>query len=441
MTKITLKLETGFDREMIWEAGQSVRYLVSRIKAQKSKSGQKVLTKKPLNIALVIDASGSMSGGKLEAAKQASLGLVDRLSPHDKLTIVSFASDVIVHIEGKSVNNENLDQIRNEIIQLHTRNMTFFSGGWFKGVECASKVTEENSQLKSRVIVLSDGHANEGITSHEELFEHASELSLRGVSTSTLGIGDGYDEHLLSGIAENGGGRLHDAEFASEISSVLLGELDDIYDTVVENCKISIESPLTVWPEQIGSLNTRFVEGQMELDLGPLQNGIERTVVFKVNCPTIANGSTLKFNVSAGGKLISDYSTIKANSVSAILTATSADADRKQKRKNDLAQVVARKWSSFIAASAAKMNTDGSYEDAKLYVERELKQLKAYVKGLKGCRELVREIELLYNRVDRRFSPRTSKEIMLSHNFASSGHKDHRSLSKATWGERIQRGE
>ena len=103
---------------------------------------------------------------------------------------MSFASDVEVHLDAVPVSMENQIRIRTEVSLLQTRGMTNLSGGWFAGVECAARVAEEDVRMTPRIIILSDGHANEGISDSNELREHAGELRLRGVLTSALGIGD-----------------------------------------------------------------------------------------------------------------------------------------------------------------------------------------------------------------------------------------------------------
>ena len=237
ITDVKLTATADFDRKLFWKGGDSVRHIVARLRARR-KDSRRPSERTPLNISLVIDASGSMGGGKLEAAKEAALGLAERLTKRDRLTVVSFASDVQVHLDAVPVTASNAVRIRREISGLTTRGMTFLSGGWFAGVGCAARVAEKDPRMSPRVILLSDGHANEGIVDPDELCEHAKELRLRGVLTSALGIGDGYDEQLLHGIAENGGGRLHDAELTTEISSVLLGELDDIFGTLGRGCSV-----------------------------------------------------------------------------------------------------------------------------------------------------------------------------------------------------------
>jgi Ca-activated chloride channel homolog len=93
MTDVKFAAAAAFDRKLFWEGGDSVRHLVVRLRAR-MKDDRRPAERTPLNIALVIDASGSMGGGKLEAAKAAALGLAERLTERDRLTLVSFASDV-----------------------------------------------------------------------------------------------------------------------------------------------------------------------------------------------------------------------------------------------------------------------------------------------------------------------------------------------------------
>jgi Ca-activated chloride channel family protein len=226
MNKLNFTLAANVDRRLFWKGGDSVRYLVARLNAAQVDDTSEA--RQPLNIALVIDSSGSMSGGKLAAAQMAAIGLLERLSPKDRVSVVSFAEDVVVHIDGMAVGPETLPQIRAAISGIRTRGPTFLSGGYFAGVECAASIAAEDPTMTPRVLLLSDGRANKGLTDPDHFFEHVGQLRERGVLTSALGIGNGYDEHFLRGIAEHGGGRLHDAELTEEISSVLHGELDDI---------------------------------------------------------------------------------------------------------------------------------------------------------------------------------------------------------------------
>ncbi|MBW0158407.1 vWA domain-containing protein [Sedimentimonas flavescens] len=440
MTDLNFTAAAVFDRKLFWEGGDSVRYLVARLKAHR-KDDRRPAERAPLNIALVIDASGSMGGGKLEAAKEAALGLAERLTERDRLTVVSFASDVLVHLDGVAVTTDNAARIRSEISRLQTRGMTLLSGGWFAGVECAARIAEEDPRMTPRVIILSDGHANEGIVDPEELREHAGELRMRGVLTSCLGIGDGYDEQLLRGIAESGGGRLHDAELTSEISSVLLGELDDIFGTVVDDAQIALTVPASVRVEVLGRTGSESRDGRLLVPLGPVQDDIERVAVFKITCPKARQNDELAFELTASGRAVDDRARLEADTVRVRLAAVGGDTNKAQSRDIEIAAIVARTWSAHVVTTAARMNRDGAYEEAERYIERELRHFRRYVESLDQGPEMIRELELLAGRVGRQFSSRMRKEMVVQASLAMESRVDRRGMGKAAWSARMERGD
>ena len=440
MTDVNFTAAAAFDRKLFWEGGDSVRYLVARLRATRTNIDL-LAERAPLNIALVIDASGSMDDGKLEAAKAAALGLMERLTERDRLSLISFASDVQVHLDALPVTKENVARIRAEVSGLETRGMTNLSGGWFAGVECAARVAEQDARMTPRIIVLSDGHANEGISDAAELREHAGELRLRGVLTSTLGIGDGYDEQLLRGIAENGGGRLHDAELTSEISSVLLGELEDIVGTLVEGAQITVTIPSSVRIEMLGRGDMDVRDKRLLVAMGPIQNNVERVAVFKVTCPRAQRAATLDFGIVATARTVDDLLTLETNSVSVSLTAVDGTANNNQPRDNEVVRTVAQTWSAQVVATASHMNRDGAYEDAQRYVEGELRHFRHYVEGLDQAQDMIDDFELLARRVGREFSSRMRKEMVVQSALVMESRRDRRGTGKAAWSTRMERGD
>jgi Ca-activated chloride channel family protein len=120
-------VSAAFDRTLFWQHDQSDRYLAVRLNAKRA-AAKTIPERAHLNIALAIDASGSMGGGKLEAAKQAALDLVERMTVADRLSLVSLASDVQVHIDAVPVYANNRAAIARQIDQLTTRGMTCLSG-------------------------------------------------------------------------------------------------------------------------------------------------------------------------------------------------------------------------------------------------------------------------------------------------------------------------
>ncbi len=439
MTEPSFTATAAFDRQFVWKHGGSVRYLVARLLARSS-GERRPSERMPLNIAVVIDASGSMAHGKLEAAKRATACLAERLTERDRLTVVSFASDVQIHLDALPVSAANAVRIRSEVSRLQTRGRTDLCAGWFAGVECAERVTDECPQMTPRVIILSDGHANEGIADPNELREHAHELRSRGTLTSALGIGDDYDEQLLRAISESGGGRLHDAELDSEISSVLLGELEDVFCTVVEDAQVTLTVPQGATAEVMGTANHERYEGRLTVQLGPIQNDVERVAVFKVKCPQQHEKGELRFDVTASGRAVHDRTKVETEAATASLFAVGGKTNNGQPRDTEVAETVVRAWSAHVVAAAARMNRDRDFRGAEKFVSGQLRYFRRYVHDLPHARQLVSELELLAERAAFDLSSRTRKEMVLQSSISMSGRADHRGSSKDRWSDRMARG-
>ena len=439
MSDVEFSMSASFDRSLFWEAGSSVRYLVARVNARRLGEDRPV-ARAPLNIALAIDVSGSMSGARLEAAKKAAVGLAAQLTEQDRLSRVSFGSDVVVHLDAVTVHAGTLPMIRQTIEALETSGMTNLSDGWFTAVDCAARIAERDPRMTARVILLSDGHANRGITEASELGEHAHQLRLRGVLTSALGIGDDYDEHLLRGIAESGGGRLHDAEVTSEISTVLLGELQDISLTCVDNAEIILTTSTKLRIEAVGRGRLEERDGDLVLSLGAIQSGSERVAVFKVICPILPAGTQLHFTVTARGHAMSEDGVIGAGAVQLALTAAQGDRNSAQDRDDEVAEIVAKAWSAHVVTMTAKMNARGAFHDAQGFIRQELRHFANYVHGLRCGPALVQELDLLARRAGSQISPRMRKEMVLQSSLAMESRVDRRSMSRQSWSDRMRDG-
>lgn len=439
MADVQFTVSAQFDRKLFWYRGRSVRHLLARVKADTAVDTS-ATPRPPLNIALVIDASGSMAGGKLEAAKQAAAGLVDRLQGGDRLTLVSFASDVVVHLDAIAATPANHARILAEVAALETRGATNLSGGWFQGVECAAAVFEADPALTPRVILLSDGQANNGITDSATLGHHASELRQRGVVTSALGIGDGYDEVLLATIAEQGGGRLHDAQHCEDVGQVLLGELDIITATLVEDVRLHVTGPQLAHIELVGNRPHTGGSGGIEVALGGLHQGHERLVLFRVTCPTVEVGTELAFSVQAVGRAVGGGE-IRTEAASASLTAAKGSISNIQPRNDALALIVARLWNAEIVAKAVRMNRAGQNCSARQAIERQVHLFRRYVEGLAEAEPMLNALDALCVRIEHSLSPRLSKEMLLGAALSAESRNDLRAVASMSWPMRVARGE
>jgi Ca-activated chloride channel homolog len=181
----------------------------------------------PLNLALVIDRSGSMSGTKLSYARKAARFLAGELTSRDRLAIISFDDEVKVVVPSAPVVDPQ--PFIAAINTIHSGGCTALFDGWLAG---ATQVAEhlDPTQL-NRVLLLSDGQANEGLTNQGEIADKVAGLTQRGISTSAFGLGDDFDEDLMGAIATAGDGTLAHIENPSQLADLYASELQGLATT------------------------------------------------------------------------------------------------------------------------------------------------------------------------------------------------------------------
>lgn len=154
-----------------------------------------------MNLCLVVDRSGSMDGNKLETAKRSCIDIFNRLGERDLFTVVVFDNDAEVVVNPQT----NRDEVASEIMKIRSRGMTNLSLGWYQGL--LELQTHMAAEHRNRLFLLSDGAANQGETKKSSLAATAIRARDVGITTSTIGIGDDFQEDLLEAIASASGGR------------------------------------------------------------------------------------------------------------------------------------------------------------------------------------------------------------------------------------------
>lgn len=181
----------------------------------------------PLNLALVIDRSGSMSGLKLSYARKAARFLAGELTARDRLAIVAFDNEVRVVMPSTPVSDPQ--PFLAAINTIHSGGCTSLFDGWLAG---ATQVANHlDPAALNRVLLLSDGQANDGLTDHKQIAEKVAGLTARGISTSAFGLGDGFDEDLMGAMASAGDGTLAFIESPGQLADLYASELQGLAST------------------------------------------------------------------------------------------------------------------------------------------------------------------------------------------------------------------
>lgn len=245
----------------------------------------------PLNIALIIDRSGSMGGDKLAYVKQAALHLLDQLDERDRVAVVAYDDEVLLLAAGQYLTPTTRQPIRARIQALQPGGWTNLAGGWLTG--CNAISTRLASEGVNRALLLTDGLANRGIVDIEDLIHHARELRLRGIATSTFGVGLDFNEHLLEALASNGGGHFFYIARPDQIPTVFRQELGELLTVVARETWMTIGVPRGVTLELLGNLPHERTGERIRIFLGDLCNGDQRHLYTRILIPPDAPNSSI----------------------------------------------------------------------------------------------------------------------------------------------------
>jgi Ca-activated chloride channel homolog len=191
-----------------------------------------------LNLALVLDRSGSMAGSKkMPYARDAAAFAVRQLMPTDRVSVTVFDEVVSTIVPGGLAVDKAA--IIRQIDQIQPRGSTDLHGGWVEGGRQAESGRVDGAI--NRVLLLSDGQANVGVTDPNTLATEARGLAGRGVGTTTLGVGDDYNEDLMEAMATAGDGNYYYIESPAQLVDLFQTELQGLMATLGQKVSLGLE--------------------------------------------------------------------------------------------------------------------------------------------------------------------------------------------------------
>ena len=374
----------------------------------------------PVNLAIVIDCSGSMEGAPIEAAKSAAKQITEKLTQKDRLSIVTFGSEVETHFSNVRMDESGTSYAQGVISEIYTRGMTDLSGGWFEGARCVTKAIDEGVFKDGFVVVLSDGMANRGITHPKELLMHASELSSRGIQTTSIGIGAHYSPLQLDALAEGGQGRLHDTETAEDIIDVVLGELGEIGNTIAKNVKLHIQYPRSVELKCLSKLKGVKSNNYYNINIGNLQLNQTRSVALLTEIFERRLGHSVSLEVHATWDDINTGERLESKVASSSIKVVSVDEADSVKINTKVVQKVADLWEASLAYEAMMFNEEGRFDRASSLFESNKLSYNMIIDPLEDSGERLDRFQSAHRKVNspwmgrsKRSSINMSKKMMM----------------------------
>lgn len=353
-----VKLSASLNRDQYQPAGDdATRYLYVEVSTKKYESKQE---RKPLNISLVIDKSGSMEGDKMTFVKEAAAFVVQHLKATDFISLISYSDDVEVTWQAAELKDKNT--LRAKIDGIFSQGATNLSGGMLQGYNEVKTFYSE--QYTNRVLLLTDGLANEGIVEPEALCNISRSKNLEHNTTlSTFGVGADFNEDLLQQMAELGSGNYYFIESPEEIPAIFKEELEGLLSVVAQNSSLIIDLPEGVKLEQVFGYEYEQNGQQVQIAFKDLVSEEQKGVLLKLKVDGAASNNLEFSSTLTYTDAVSDYENKKLL-IHTSLEPTNDLASLRESTNASVEQWVTFYESNFKLAEAVRLAEENNVDAA-----------------------------------------------------------------------------
>ncbi|MDZ4743923.1 MAG: VWA domain-containing protein [Verrucomicrobiota bacterium] len=299
MAALALCLTTGKSEEII-----TVKLTPDRNKIVKTKDAEVLIKlelkgreasrkrRTPVNLALVLDRSGSMAGPKLEKAKQAACVAIDQLSEKDTISVVIYDDLSNLLIPPQKVKDKS--HLKSLVREITDGGSTALYAGVEMGAQQVNKFFAKENV--NRVFLLSDGIANVGPSSPAELARLGRNLREQGIQVTTIGLGDDYNEDLMVSLAEASAANYYYVQDTEKLPGIFAEELGKIQNILARNLRVIIVLPEGVEGiEVVGEPDIRFTNRRAEIILPEVYGSQNRSFLVRAR---VVNASGGKMDVA-----------------------------------------------------------------------------------------------------------------------------------------------
>jgi Ca-activated chloride channel family protein len=329
----------------------------------------------PVNVAFVLDRSGSMAGeNKFNLAYDAVTQSLRMLRPEDRFSLVVYDTEIDVLARSSPATPRAIRSALDALAAVGPRGGTDLCSGWMRGCEQVAEFVGEESI--SRVLLLTDGLANHGTTDRGVLARHAAELRMRGVATSTFGVGADFDERLLRDMAHEGGGNFYFLQDPRQIADLITSELGEALEVVISGAAIEIALPRGADAEVLNRFrSSRIHDGNaLRIDLGDVVSAQEVEVVVRIEFPRGEIGQRVAANAWLTGRNLNED--VTSNQIH--WTYASHRDNDVQTRDVEVDRKVAELYATRARADATEANREQDFDRARRIIEATVNRIRSY---------------------------------------------------------------
>jgi Ca-activated chloride channel family protein len=348
--------------------------------------GEAKVKRLPVNINVVLDRSSSMAGQPLEQVKQAAKFLVEQVGADDFMSVTVFDHYVDTVFPAQRVVNKDL--LKAAIHSIEEGWSTNLSGGLLRGYEEALKECRQGQV--NRVLLLTDGMANVGITDPATLSAKARALLEKNVSLSTIGVGLHFNEDLLIALADAGNGSYYYVKSAEQIPNVFAAELKGLLSVVAQGIALKVDGLSGCRVTMVYGYEPSFTDNGASLSLPDMFRDEEKRLVVELSYPALPGGEHPLLRLSLSYADACRTLAHTSLEITAKLVAT-ADVSEPHEPDFEVIKVVELTRTATAKDRIAEAMDRGDYSQAQNIVEERLSVLESLAQAERADDEALHE--------------------------------------------------
>jgi Ca-activated chloride channel family protein len=364
------------------------------------------------DLVVVLDRSGSMQGAKLEYARQSLQNLLAGLTERDRFALFSYSDTVQKHCELLTVTDFNRQMMQSALSGIYPGGATNLGDGLQAGIDLIAGAVRPG--YPGRVILISDGLANRGVTNPEALAQMAALAAGKEFAVSTIGVGADFNEFLMTQIADQGSGSYYYLDNPAAFAEIFQREFLAVKASTFTGIAVSLDVPRGVRVADASGYPVTATGETAVFYPGSLRSGQTRRIFLTLQVPT---GEEREFRI---GRITARYrhngEPRTASIESPFTIACIGDKDRvfsSIDRAGWERKVLSDDYNRLkqeVAASISAGSADSARERIDAY-ETEQRALNAVVNSPAVARNLENDLKDLKKQVDETFQGRPAEVI------------------------------
>ena len=287
----TLMMEGRLGHPIIPSQRGSESFLFLDINADATKQAA---TPAQLNLAIVIDKSGSMRGKRLRNAVEGAKTAIGELRDGDVVSVITYSQEAEVIVSPTVVSPASRGSMLASLGKIRAKGETCISCG----ISLAMRMARANDDKVTRIVLLSDGEATVGVQDLAGFSSIAEGCRKSNMAITTIGVDVDYNERIMDALARNSNGRHHFVDRPDQLATIFTKEMEALSKTVAVNAEVTIDLEPGVFVDHVFDRTFERQGNRLIVPFGTFAQNDRKTLLVRLRVPQGPEGERPIANVT-----------------------------------------------------------------------------------------------------------------------------------------------